>query len=219
MTEISKNTHGEEIVYTIDVTSLKNEIVSLSKKVSELENIGKEQNQALQKEFAVLDAKVESWSGLTEPLLTYHESRVDDAKSDIQTVITYDAFILAIIAIVIGIVTFIFQKHMARSQEEAVSDAIKAIDGTIANGILPSNSNIREKLLNEIFGSQEFIKAFRGLMDFEGNSDDAEEKQMTGLVKNTTLDKETLTAVQRQIEVEKQGQKDDNKDKVKKGGL
>lgn len=250
MAEILKTTHEVKTVYTVDINALSDEVYNLNETVTQLEiaknklneniktldgkfdtlsqklitlnNEDLFQDQALQKNLKILEAKVESWSGLTEPLLTYHESRVEDAKSDLQSIIAHESFVLgvlaiaiAIIAILITVMTFYFQKHVARSQKEAVSEAINTIEGTIANGILPKRSNIRKKLLSEIFGSDEFIEAFRNLIDFEENSDEAEEEQMTGIVKDTTVNKETLYATQKRIELENSEQKSNNRNKGK----
>ena len=118
-----------------------------------------EKIELLSSKVTRIDDKFDVWQNLVEPML-----------ATAQSAMQYDNFIITVSgigsAIAIGFITLWFSK----SKKEAVDEAIKNIEKTIAKGILPKDSNVRSEIINTIINSEEFTDAVVKIYNFKNDS-------------------------------------------------
>ena len=109
-----------------------------------IEELGNEINQ-LKDNAGQLSSKFDIWQDNVESLL-----------SSTQTAMTYDNYVLTCLAIAVAIAAFLFQKHATQSKVDAIKEAKKEIEDTLAEGLLPLGSGLRGKLVSTVVNSSKF---------------------------------------------------------------
>lgn len=122
------------------------------------------QLHTLHENLTELTIKFDVWQSNVEPML---------ATS--QTAMTYDNYVLTALAIIVAVFTFIFQLWSSKSKKEAIEEASVKFDKAIARGLMPEGSKIRNRLLNTILSSPQFISAVRKANEYMDTSIDTDE--------------------------------------------
>ena len=113
-----------------------------------------------------LSIKFDVWQSNVEPML-----------ASAQTAMDYDNIILAILGIIFALSSFWFQMWTSKSKRDAIDEAIRSIEGSIAHGILPEGSSVRKKLMMTILDSREFKDAVHKFVGYVDLSEDVEEEE------------------------------------------
>ena len=131
-----------EIAGDVQATSQNDEAIINSQE--KLENLNSKIEQ--------LSNKFDVWQNMTDAML-----------ANVQTAMDYTDRNLIIAALIISIfgvgATIIVNYWFVKSKEEAVEEVIKDINRSIAEGILPEGSDVREKIIDTVINSEEFQEA------------------------------------------------------------
>lgn len=215
MEEVAQKTPENETINQLssDIQNLTNKVEALSNSIDaqttksalNTQNIEGLHNQLsqLKESTTLLSAKFDIWQNNVESML-----------ANAQTAMQYDNYVLTALAIIIAIFAFVFQKWASKNKKEAIADAIKSIEGTIAQGILPQHSSIRKKLTEAILNSEEFRVAARKANDYINKSEDADKERASQIdISDKDID---LDDVNKANDIDENGNSPPKSDNIKK---
>ncbi len=140
---------------------------------------------ALESKVELLEGKFDAWQKLVESILGTAQTAMQ-YDNNVLTFLGIGAGILtAIVAIAIAVMSYIYNKK----KKDAIDEAIKKIDDSLAKGVLPEKSRLRSKIIDTIIKSDEFRLAVEDIFDYPNESKEADDNQED----KTGADKEPIT--------------------------
>lgn len=172
---------------SVDVVASEPSTVTISRGPSDISSLH-DVNLAIhdiQLELAKISAQYDSVATLMSPIMTGTENAIN-----------YSTYILGILAAFLTVAAILLQLYLNKQSQKALKDAVREFDDKISAGLIPENSNIRQKIVETVINSPEFISAVQAAAEYSETSEIAEGRATSvGQEAEETMTLQKFTAV------------------------